>query len=189
MSSLLLFHWCCPSIVSSFSPPVRDPRLVEAPGLSVMYEFVSPFLFVVFLGRAFAAGVVQLGRWRTQRSARGEKHTNKDCLLSTRKQPAWVEFLQWKCEFILVLCISPPNPPRPIPKGRWLYLCIRLHLGLYLPSPSFSDVSLGVEIIELCQSKHEIIQKKSPSIIFSCFPLREVTANLNCWQRGDRIAW
>lgn len=98
-----------------------------------------------------------------------------------------MEFLHWKCEFIFIWCFFFLLSPL---KGRWLYSCIRRHLGLYFAQSIFLwRQSLGTVSIELCQSKHEIIQMKSPSPIFSCFSLSDVTANLNCWQHGDWIAW
>lgn len=171
-----------------FSSLVCDPQLVAVGCLQVWASCMSlsPFLFMVFLGRASAAEAVRLDDG-VHRSGLGERNTQIKivfCLLESN--PAEWNFFSGNVNYF---SFYEAPPFFPLPKGRWLYLCIRLHLGLYLPSPSSSDVSLGTEIIELCQSKHEIIQKKSPSLIFSCLPLRKVTANLNCWQHGDRIAW
>lgn len=185
VSSFLLSHWCCPSIVLLrwFVIMVVSGRM--PPGLSVMYKFVSFSVRVVLVEADLSHSNQSVGS--KHRSQSKERNTQiKIVFLSTQKQLDWVDY----SSVGFYAFVLPPKrqmivfyAPAPIFYFIFLFYCY------YLPRLSSSDVRLGMEIIELCQSKHEIIQKKSPSPIFSCSSLSDVTANLNCWRRGDQVAW
>lgn len=151
------------------------------PGLSVMYKFVSFSVRVVLVEADLSHSDQSVGS--KHRSQSKERNTQiKIVFLSTQKQLDGLDYSS--VEFYAFV----------LPPKRQMIVFMHLHplffyYYYYLPRLSFSDVRLGMEIIELCQSKHEIIQKKSPSPIFSCSSLSDVTANLNCWRRGDQVAW
>ena len=171
------------------------------PGLSVMYEFVSfsfcgvfLFCFFCFFVEADLSHLSQSSQKlkNTEVRAKGEKHTNKDCLFvySKKKKRAESEISSvemWINSHLMVFFFPSKGQDDCVSRTS-------LHLGLYFfyffaRSIFLWRRGLVTVSIELCQSKHEIIQMKSPSPIFSCFSLSDVTANLTCWQHGDWIAW
>lgn len=150
----MLFFYCSSSLVC-------DPWLVVVGCLQVWASCMSFFMFVVFFRSFFfcflEADVCHLSRSvkSKHRSLSKERNTQiKIVFLSTQKERknSWVQFLR---NFHLMM-----------------FIFLKVQITVFICSPeslflqstvSSSDVRiLGAVSIELCQSKHEIIQMKSP---------------------------
>lgn len=99
------------------------------PGLSVMYEFVSfSVLWCFFCGRWPQSFKSVSQKLKTQKSERGEKHTNKDCLFvySKKNEPSEWNFFSGNVSSFSSNGFVLPRKGQTI-----FYSCISLHLGLY----------------------------------------------------------